>query len=193
MRAFGEVQQLGDPALYEEPRWYACYTRARHEKRVDGLLAERGIESYLPTRAEEREWSDRKKVVDFPLFPSYVFGRFTLADVHQVLTIPGVSTIVRREGIPAPIPDPEIDNIRRFQEALARTGQVAEPNPLQEGQWVRVTSGPFSNVEGVVVERRGRKRVLVGLRTIGQGLEVDIDTRILQPIRLGGSGSSDRI
>ncbi|HEX6938362.1 MAG TPA: UpxY family transcription antiterminator [Longimicrobiales bacterium] len=168
--------------LYEEPRWYACYTRARHEKRVERVLRERGIESYLPLVPRLQQWKDRKKRVEFPLFPSYVFGRFTLHDVHAVLTTPGVSTIVRVNGYPTPIADCELENIRRFAEAIAEEGIEPEPaGYVREGDWVRVVDGPFRGVVGIVVERRGRRRVLVGLRAIGQGLEVDIDVHLLEP------------
>lgn len=169
--------------LYTELRWYACYTRARHEKRVEYVLRERGIESYLPVITRIRQWKDRKRRVDFPLFPSYVFGRFTLNEVHSVLTTPGVSTIVRINGYPTPIPDCELENIRCFAAAVAESGFEPEPAAfVREGDWVRVVAGPFRGVVGIVVERRGRRRILVGLRAIGQGLEVDIDARCLEPI-----------
>lgn len=167
--------------LYVEPRWYACYTRARAEKQVARSLLERQIESYLPMLPQTRQWKDRKKVVSFPLFPSYVFGRFTLRDIHVVLTTPGMSTIVRANGYPAPIPDEELDNVRRVVKAIAGSGFAPEPRPfLAEGQKVRVMEGPLEGVEGFVIELRGRKRVLVGVTAIGQGLEFDIDTRLLQ-------------
>jgi transcription antitermination factor NusG len=170
--------------LYEETRWYACYTRARAEKQVVKTLNQRGFESYLPLIPRQRQWKDRKKVVPFPLFPSYVFGRFTLRDVHSILTTPGVSTIVRTRGQPTPIPEEELENVRRFAEAIAATGIEPEARPLiQEGQRVRVTEGAFEGVEGIVIESRGRKRVLVGITAIGQGLEIDIDTRLLKPLR----------
>ncbi|MGQ0813387.1 MAG: transcription termination/antitermination protein NusG [Gemmatimonadota bacterium] len=170
--------------MYAKPHWYACYTRARHEKQVESVLRQRGFDSYLPLIPRVRQWKDRKKLVEFPLFPSYVFGRFTLREVHGVLTVPGVSTIVRANGQPTPIPDRDIANVRRFVEALGESGLEAEQRPfLAQGQWVKVLEGPFEGVEGVVIEQRGRKRVLVGVAAIGQGLEIDIDTRLLRPIR----------
>lgn len=179
-----DAERTPPAGLYAEPHWYACYTRARHEKQVELQLRERGLESYLPLIQQVRQWSDRKKVVQFPLFPSYVFGRFTLREVHAVLTTPGVSTIVRANGYPTPIADDELENVRRFATGLAEAGIEPETRPfLTEGQWVRVLEGPFEGVEGLVVERRGRKRVVVGLAAIGQGLEIDIDTRLLKPIR----------
>jgi transcription antitermination factor NusG len=169
------------PELYDELRWYACYTRARHEKQVERALAGHRVESYLPLVEWERQWKDRRKRVAFPLFPSYVFARFAWRDVHEVLTTPGVSTVVRMDGRPAPIPDDDLENVRRFTRALTETGIDPTPQPfVRAGQRIRVMDGPFEGVEGVVVERRGTRRVLVGLSTIRQGFEVDLDQRVLQ-------------
>jgi transcription antitermination factor NusG len=164
-------------------RWYACYTRARHEKRVDEQLRERGIDSYLPLVPRLRQWKDRRKVIDWPLFPSYVFGRFALLDVRRVLSIPGVSAIVRVSGRPVPIPEEELDNVRLFAQALRGGESELERRPyMEEGQWVEVLDGPFRGVRGIVMQRRGRRRVLIGIKAIGQGLEVNIDTGALRPI-----------
>lgn len=169
-------------ALYTEPHWYACYTRARHEKKVAELLRGKEIESYVPLLSKLNQWKDRQKRVEVPLFPGYVFGRFTLRDVHAVLITPGVSTIIRTNGIPAPIADEDIENVRGFAHALQSTGAVPEPRPFfAEGERVRVKSGPFEGVHGRVVEGRGRGRILIGLEAIGQGLEIDIDARLLVP------------
>jgi transcription antitermination factor NusG len=171
------------PADAHSARWYACYTRARHEKRVEEQLQERGIDSYLPLVPRLSQWKDRRKVVDWPLFPSYVFGRFALPDAYQVLRIPGISTIVRVNGRPVPIPEQELENVRLFAQALRGDDAELERRPyIEEGQWVEVLDGPFRGVRGVVVQRRGRRRVLIGIRAIGQGLEVNIDSGALRPI-----------
>lgn len=168
----------------QELRWFACYTRARHEKRVAGMLDERGLESFLPLIMRESQWKDRKKFVSWPLFPSYVFARFRTDELHRVLSIPGVSTIVRVRGQPVPIRDEDIANVRRFAEALAQSGNVIESVPfLAEGEYVEVTGGPFAGVHGYVVERLTRRRVLIGIEAIGQGLEIDIDSRLLRVVR----------
>ncbi len=169
------------------PRWYACYTRARHEKRVERQLEERGFESWLPVVERDRQWSDRTKRVEFPVFPSYVFCRFPASRIHEILTVPGVSTVVRIDGRPAAIRDEEMENIRRFVDALGSSQLEPEPVPfIREGQPVRVVDGPFEGVTGIAVERRGRRRVLVGLDAIRQGFEVDVPAASLEPIR--GSG-----
>lgn len=154
--------------------WYACYTRARHEKRVARMLVEREVEAYLPVVRRESRWHDRMKTVEFPLFAGYVFVRTPIARFYEVTSIPSVVTLVSVNGVPARIPEEEIDNIRRFAEGLSAVGSAAEPAPLCPGERVTVTSGPFEGVHGVVVEDRGRTRVLVGLPALGQGFSVNI-------------------
>ena len=166
-----------------EPRWYALHTRARHEKRVNTRLEERGFEVFLPLVPRVRQLHDRKKVVPWPIFPGYVFARFTTGALANVLGTPGVAAIVRLNGQPAPIADEEIDNVRRLAAGIRETGQLPEPSPLvQEGQRVRIVSGTLRDVEGIVVERRGGNRALVqvGVRAIGQGLKVDVDVTALR-------------
>lgn len=155
--------------------WYACYTHSRSEKKVETLLRQRGIESFLPVVARERQWHDRRKVVPFPLFPSYVFARFDPTDMIPVLSTPGLSAVVKFDGRLAQIPDADIDNIARFARALSDHRLEVPPTvQYHKGQTVRITSGPFSGIQGIVTEVRGRRRVLVGLRTIGLGFEVDV-------------------
>ncbi|HEU4455653.1 MAG TPA: UpxY family transcription antiterminator [Longimicrobium sp.] len=169
--------------LYDTPHWYACYTCGRHEKKVDELLRRQGIESFLPTVATVSQWKDRKKLVHFPMFPGYVFGRFTLGRLQQVLGTYGVAAVVGTRGRPDPIPAPEIESVRLLVRAAALAGTEVERVALvREGTWVRVSGGPFDTLEGVVVERRGRKRVRVGIRVIGEALEVDLPLADLHPI-----------
>lgn len=173
----GVALRPSDPAAEAaEPRWYACYTRGRAEKKVGDLLPRLGVETYLPLVPRERQWADRTKQVDWPLFPSYVFARFSLREIGRVLRTPGIATVVRLGGEYVPIEEGEIANIRRFAEALAARGwdAVKPVTYIAVGERVRVIDGPFQGVEGVVVRRRKRDRLLVGLGAIRQGFEVDI-------------------
>lgn len=173
--AFGSLGTKVPLELFETPNWFACHTRARHEKTVADLLRRQSIESYLPLISRRSQWKDRVKLVDVPVFPSYVFGRFPLSRLTQVLATHGVFAVVSVAGYPRPIPAAEIESVRRAAEAAAQTGTVLEAAGLvDEGARVRVAAGPFEGVEGRVVERRGRRRVLVGISVIGQGLELDI-------------------
>lgn len=164
-----------------EPRWYACYTRARHEKKASLLLQERSIESFLPVVSRIRQWKDRTKVVSFVMFPSYVFARFALDDLGRVLSTPGIALIVRNNGRAVAIPDEEIENVRLLADAFGRS--ELEPETVafpEEGDRVRISAGPFRGVEGIVIERRGVRRVLVGLPVIGQAVPVHVDPRDLE-------------
>lgn len=158
------------------PAWFAFYTRARQEKKVHARFQERGLQSYLPVVPRARQWHDRVKVLEWPLYPSYVFAQFPLTMLYEVLCVPGVACVVRVAGRPVPVSQKEIDNIRRFVGALTTTGVDPEPVPLHEGQRVRIVSGPFEGIEGIVREVRGRRRVLVGLPAIGFGFQVDVAT-----------------
>jgi transcription antitermination factor NusG len=165
------------------PRWYACYTRSRHEKAVDERLRGLGLEVFLPTVARVRQWHDREKIVEWPLFPSYVFARFGMDALSRVLGTPGIATVVRFNGQPIPIPDHEIDNVRRLAAGLERAETEPEPTPMVEmGRAVRIVSGPLEGVRGIVSEYRGAGRVLVtvGLRSIGQGMKVEVDAGLVE-------------
>lgn len=169
--------------LYKAPRWYACYTRGRHEKRVEELFRRQGIESYLPVAPRVSQWKDRKKLVHFPLFPGYVFGCFPLSRLAQVLGTHGVAAVVGASGRPEPIPASAIEGVRRVSEAAAKAGiELERADLVHRGNWVRIESGPLQGVEGLVIERLGRRRVLVGIRAIGEGLEVDVPLDSLRPI-----------
>lgn len=167
----------------EGPSWFACYTRARHEKRVTRMLEERGFETYLPLVERESQWADRRRLVTLPLFPSYVFSRFALYDAHRVLGVPGVATLVKSNGRPAPIAEEELANVRLFVEGLKKAGLQPERRPyLAEGDWVEVMDGALKGVRGVVMRSEGRRRVVIGLQAIGEGLAVDIPVSLLRPL-----------
>jgi transcription antitermination factor NusG len=181
----GERERPVPPELYVEPRWYACYTYGRHEKRVAAQLQERGIESYLPVVSHRRRYKDRTATVTLPVFPSYVFARFALRDLRQVLTTVGVATVVKVRGYPTPLPDAEIEQVRRMIERAETLGVEPQLEEIAEGEPVLVVGGPFEGVEGVVVQRRGTRRVLVGLHAIGQGLSVEVELHHLQSRKPG--------
>ena len=176
------------------PPWFACYTRARHEKRVEERLGAAGFPTFLPVARLERDWHDRKKIVSWPLFPGYVFVRFGLDSLSAVLGTAGMVNVVRVNGVPASISDSEIQNISRFADALGPATTLPAPEPFSKGQPVQVTSGPFAGVEGVVLELRGHGRavVSVGLRALEMGIRVEIDAAVLEPVVETRYDPSDR-
>ena len=155
--------------------WHALYTRSRHEKRVAAVLADRGLEAYLPLVERVSQWHDRRKRVLWPLFPGYVFARFSALEAATVSAVPGVVNIVSVAGTPASIPESDIANIRALVTAVNTTGALPEPEVLlEQGQAVELVEGPFRGIRGIVVERRGARIVLqVGVAVIRQGVRLE--------------------
>lgn len=168
--------------LFLVPHWFAVYTRAHHEKQVDERFRRQGIESWLPLVPRQSQWKDRRKAVHWPMFPSYLFGCFTLHRLVQVLSTHGVATVVSVRGTPVPIPQGEIESLRVASAAVGKTFEEPERAPmLEKGTWVRVVDGPFAGVRGIVVERPGDRRVRVGIAAIGQAIELNVGIAALVP------------
>src|SRR5207245_6541953 len=123
------------PSEYLSSRWYAAYTSPRHEKRVAQQMEGRQIHCFLPLYKSVHRWKDRRKQLELPLFPAYVFVHMALKDRLQVLRLPGVVQLVSFKGKPAALPDGEIEALRG---RLIRNVHV-EPHPyLKIGRRVRV-------------------------------------------------------
>src|SRR3954468_23114795 len=108
------------------PRWYALWTRSRHEKRVRDRLSDSGVQMFLPTIVRWSYWKDRKKQIDWPLLPGYCFARFSIMEISPVRACDGVVSIVGVNGEPSPVPDREIEDVRR----LLDSELAADPCPL---------------------------------------------------------------
>jgi transcription antitermination factor NusG len=159
--------------------WNAVYTRHQHEKLVAESLARNGFEVFLPTYNVIRQWTDRKKQLSLPLFPCYVFLRGNFERRLRVLATPGVHFLVMFAGRPAPIPDAEMDAIRKAVEGRLRV----EPHPfLRCGDWVRVTSGPLADVEGILVRKKGSYRLILSAELLGKSIAVEMDAFSVKPL-----------
>jgi transcription antitermination factor NusG len=165
---------------YAQPRWYAAYTRANHERRVADQLDEHGVQNYLPQYESVRNWKDRKVRLQLPLFPGYVFVHLGLPSRLQVLQVPGVAWLVSFAGRPAAVPEEEFARIRGFLDK----GFRAEPHPyLKAGRRVRVRSGPFEGLEGIVVRRKNSTRLVISLELIERAMAVDVEEASLDLLR----------
>jgi transcription antitermination factor NusG len=165
---------------YLEERWYAAQTCANHEKRVQEQLRQRAVDSYLPVYASVRRWKDRRVSLDLPLFPGYVFVRLALRDRLPVLQTPSLVRLVGFGGQPAPLPDQEIEALRH---GLTKELRI-EPHPfLKVGHRVRVKSGPFQGLEGILVRKKNISRFVISLDLIMRSVAVEIDIAELETAR----------
>ncbi|HET7208140.1 MAG TPA: UpxY family transcription antiterminator [Terriglobales bacterium] len=166
------------PDSFLEPRWYAAYTCAQHEKRVAAELGMREVEHFLPLYSSVRRWKDRRVTLELPLFPGYVFVRLALRERLRVVQIPSVVRLVGFNGLPTALPDEEME--------ILRTGICqslrAEPHPfLTVGRRVRIIRGPFAGLEGVVKRKKSGMRVVVSLELIQRSVAVDVDAADVRP------------
>ena len=169
--------------LVDGPRWYACRTRARAEKKVDRLLTVAGVTSYVPLVERLMQWSDRSKRVTFPLFPGYVFARFALSSMPEIVRTPNLIEVVRVNGSPTPIREREIESIRSLVHGAQDAGEEpAAHEYLVAGQEVRVIQGPFQGLQGILTEVRGKTRIVVRLEAIRQAVSVEMSSRFVLPV-----------
>jgi transcription termination/antitermination protein NusG len=149
--------------------WFALWTRSRHEQVVREQLEQKHIEAFLPTVTRWSRWKDRKKKIDWPLFPGYCFARFDPRERLPVLKCTGVVSIISFEGEPAAIPDLEIDGIRR----LVQSDLAYDPCPMiREGMMVE---GPLTGVIGRLVRKNDKARLVLSVDLIGQAVSVEVD------------------
>jgi transcriptional antiterminator NusG len=160
-------------------RWYALYTRPRHEKAVAEQLARRRAEAFLPLREVLSRWKDRRKLVQLPLFPGYVFVHTPLSQKREVVSVDGVISIVNFRGAPAAIPDAQIEAVRE----ICLTKLPCDPYPyLTEGRWVRVSRGPLAGLSGILIRKKSKHRLVVSIDILQQSVAVEIDADCAVPI-----------
>ena len=156
----------------QEVRWYALWTRSRHEQVVREQLERKQVEAFLPTVTRWSRWKDRKKKIDWPLFPGYCFARFSARERLPILKCTGVVNIISFEGEPAPIPEHEIDGIRM----LIESELAYDPCPMiREGMMVEVMHGPLKGVIGRLMRKGAHARLVLSVDLIGQAVSVEVD------------------
>lgn len=161
--------------------WFALKVRAKSEALVGGCLENKGYPVFLPSYFECRKYSDRIAKVSAALFPGYLFCQLDPSRRLPVLTTPGVERIVGFGGVPHPVPDSELEAVRRVLEA----GSQAIPWPyLATGHRVRIEYGALQGVEGLVVRIRGEERLVLSVNLLQRSICVDIDRSWIRPLQV---------
>jgi Transcription antiterminator len=174
-------------AVHTTKKWYAVYTKPRWEKKVHRLLTEQQLESYCPLNKVYRKWSDRIKIVEEPLFKSYVFVRIPESDKTSVRMINGVVNFVYWLGKPAVIKDKEIETIKRFLDEYedVQVRQIdRSPADLKPGGKVVVKEGILMGRRGVIKKVLNNK-VEVTIESIGYTLTAFIKKSKISMVRNG--------
>jgi len=167
--------------MREGQTWYAVYTTPRAEKKISERLSRQGIDHYLPMLKTLRHWSDRKKWVDEPLFKSYLFVHISPQQQFTVLNTQGVVKFVSFEGKHAPIPDSQIDLIRKVlrEEKNVETSQET----LDPGTPVEITTGPLMGTLGELVSFRGERRLAIKIQTLETSVLLNIPEQWVERIQ----------
>jgi transcription termination/antitermination protein NusG len=164
----------------QENRWYALRTRSRFEKVVHAQLAHRGIEPFLPLIRRQSQWKDRKKIVDWPLFPGYCFAKFAPEQQRAVLQAPGVIQVIGSALVAEAIPETEIASLQRVMQHHVNYEQW--PYEFNEDTMVTVIRGPLQGLQGRFVRRKGEGQLVLAVHLIQQAAAVTIALEDVAPI-----------
>jgi transcription antitermination factor NusG len=152
-------------------QWHALRLRSRQEFAVREALRAEGVEEFLPTFVTESQWTDRTVKVERPLFAGYSFARFVALDASRILQTRGVVEILSINQRPIPLSDEVIADLRRVVESPAPVSLC----PYVAGETVRVKSGPFAGVSGVIARVKGGATLTIPVEILGRAVNVAID------------------
>lgn len=161
-----------------ESRWCVAYVVTRHEKAVAQELRRRSVESFLPVYQAIHYWNKRRVQIELPLFPSYVFVRMTCDQRLRVLQVPAIVHLVTFNGLPASVPEEEIEALR----AAVHLGR-AQPHPYYSlGDRVRIKAGPLKGLEGTLVKQPSSSRMIITVDFIQRAVSVELEPDDLEGI-----------
>jgi len=154
--------------------WYAVQTRSRHERVVAAQLREQGVSTFLPLITRMQRWSDRRKLVEFPLFSGYIFVHATVSPQIRriVLFTRGVAGFIAMRGEPLPIPDEQIDTVRNL---LAKNVYCAAHPFLKVGQRIRIRGGSLDGLEGILVAHNGDRKLVISVNPIERSFSIRLE------------------
>jgi transcription antitermination factor NusG len=161
--------------------WFAVYVKSRSEKKVALEFEIEGIDFYLPLIKKLKQWSDRKKKVEVPLFNSYIFVYDLESSIPSILQIPGITWNVRHNGKPAFLRERELATIKRFIES-GLTIEIGSVEDLEKGDQVKIMDGPMKGAIGFLSGEYNEQKFTIELETIDQVMKVSVDKGLLKKL-----------
>jgi transcription antitermination factor NusG len=152
--------------------WVAIQVRPRYELGTSDLLRYKGYEIFVPTFRSQRQWSDRTKEVEMPLFTGYLFCKFNVEIRNLIMITPGVIRIVGSRNEAATIDEREIEALRRVTESRVPARPCSFMNV---GDRVRIQDGSLAGVEGILVRHKSRDRLVLSVNLVQRSVEVEVD------------------
>jgi transcriptional antiterminator RfaH len=154
-------------------KWFAVYTRSHAEKKIADEFSHTGIQHYLPMYKTIRKWSDRVKKVEMPLISSYIFVKVRYEQFRYVTNTPGVIKIVNFSGVPAPIPEWQLDNLK-IMLGSGMGGSISESSFIR-GEDVIIKAGPLKGLRGIISNIKGRHKIILTIEPLNFCFTVDIN------------------
>ena len=159
--------------------WFALQVRSRYERVTSAILRDKGYEEFVPMSWVTREWSDRRKKIEIPLFPGYVFCRFDISVLAPILSTVGAIRLLGNGKEAISISNEEIENIQ----AVMRSGQLATAHTyLKLGQRVRINEGPLSGIEGILINVQNNRRLVLSIDLIQSSIAVEVGDTAVSPV-----------
>lgn len=163
-----------------QPNWFAVYTYPKAEKLVYRRILEMGVEAFLPLHQVVRQWSDRKKQIEVPLFPNYVFVRTTLKRQYELGRIHGLVRFITCDDRPVSIPEKVINDIKKLMVSDVQVYENAISYKV--GESVKVVNGQFAGTEGYLVSINGKSRLVVHIEVLQRLVSLEVDPHCVLPL-----------
>jgi len=159
-------------------KWYVLHTKSRHEKSAALRLEGKGFEPFLPVRSIMSKWKDRKKLIEFPIFPGYLFVKMPLIKKIEALQVPGIVRLVGQSQ-PEAVREDQIYALKTIVQDIFDY----DPYPyLMPGMEVEVVRGPLKSVRGVLEEKKNKHRLIINLEMINNSVATEIDAEDVRPV-----------
>jgi transcription antitermination factor NusG len=165
-----------------EKNWHVAVTRSRFEKKSNTILMQNGFETYLPLTREFIQWSDRKKWVEKPLFPGYIFIKFGKKERYNVLCVDGIAKIVNFENKDCIIDEKLIIGISELLKNNSKPQLLGDLDCVI-GDEVKITQGPFVGMTGKLAKINGKTKIMVAIMAIGQGILLELNGNEVEKIQ----------
>ena len=162
-----------------EPKWFALRVRAKHEKSVAELIRLTGFDCFLPVQHVRRRWSQRWKELELPLFPGYVFSRFSREHWTRVVNVPGVVDAVRFGKTLATVEEEELKALRVAENARCDLEPCAY---FPVGEHIQIVDGPLHGLSGTVVMDQGRSELILSVTLLQRSVRVKIERELLDRV-----------
>ena len=169
--------------ISDDKKWHALYVRSRAEKKVFSRLQEMRIEAFLPLITRMKQWSDRKKKTEEPLFKSYIFVKNSSKEYYDIVNISGAMHFVSFENAVAEVPENQIAAIKRYiEEYDEKIADSIDNDTLNPGQSVRIISGPMNGLTGQFISYQNKKMLLIYIDVVGQYIPVKVARVKVEPL-----------